>query len=148
MGCSRSTNFANRNIEVYCIIMKRIFTEKAPKPIGPFSQALDSNNFIFLSGQVGVNPSTGKIESEDVQHQTRQIFENIKSVMAEAGLDLGNIVKTTVFLKNMNDFGKMNDVYAAYFSEPYPARSAVQVSRLPLDALIEIECIAVKDSSI
>lgn len=123
---------------------KVIFTDKAPAAIGPYSQAIEANGMLFLSGQIPVNPSTGNFVDGGIKEQTVQVFENIKNVLAEAGLTTSNIVKTTVFLADMDLFAEMNSVYATYFEGDYPARSAVAVKALPKGALVEIECIAVK----
>ncbi len=124
--------------------MKNIIsTKNAPAAIGPYSQAVQVGDLVFLSGQLGVNPETGDFAEGGVEAQTRQAFENIKAVLAEAGLTMDNVVKTTVFLQDMNDFAAMNGVYATYFTEgSYPARSAVQVAKLPKGGLVEIESIA------
>jgi len=124
--------------------MKNIIsTKNAPAAIGPYSQAVQVGDLVFLSGQLGVNPETGDFAQGGVEAQTRQAFENIKAVLAEAGLTMDNVVKTTVFLQDMNDFAAMNGVYATYFTEgSYPARSAVQVAKLPKGGLVEIESIA------
>ncbi len=119
-----------------------IRTENAPQPIGPYVQAIKTeSNFIFLSGQIPLD-ARGYLAAEDMEGQTKQVFENIKAVLAEAGCSLKNVVKTTVFLKDMNDFATMNAVYGEYFSENPPARAAIEVARLPKDVLVEIECIA------
>ena len=123
---------------------KVIFTEKAPAAIGPYSQALEANGMVFLSGQLPVDPATGEFVPGGVAEQTKQCFENIKSVLAEAGLTTANIVKTTVFLADMSLFADMNAVYATYFEGEFPARSAFAVKALPKNALVEIESIAVK----
>lgn len=123
---------------------KVIFTEKAPAAIGPYSQAIEVNNMIFMSGQIPVDPATGNFVEGGIMEQTTQVFENIKNVLAEAGLTTANIVKTTVFLSDMSLFADMNKVYAEYFDGAYPARSAVAVKGLPKGALVEIECIAVR----
>ena len=124
--------------------MKQIIaTNHAPAAIGPYSQAVRVGDFIFLSGQLGVDHATGDFAAGGVEAQTRQAFENIKAVLAEAGLTMDAVVKTTVFLQDMNDFAAMNGVYASYFTEgSYPARSAVQVAKLPKGGLVEIESIA------
>ncbi len=121
---------------------KMIETKNAPAALGPYSQAIESNGFIFLSGQIGIDPSSGKIVEGGVSEQTNRIFSNIENVLAEAGKTLDDIVKVTVFLKNMDDFSIVNSIYAKYFTKPFPARSAVQVAKLPLDVDIEIETIA------
>ena len=123
---------------------KVIFTEKAPAAIGPYSQAIEANGMVFLSGQLPVDPATGEFVPGGVAEQTKQCFENIKSVLAEAGLTTANIVKTTVFLADMSLFADMNAVYATYFEGEFPARSAFAVKALPTNALVEIESIAVK----
>ena len=123
---------------------KVIFTKNAPAAIGPYSQAVETDGMGFLSGQIPVNPATGSVVDGGVKEQTAQVFENIKSVLAEAGLTVENIVKTTVFLKDMSLFADMNEVYAGYFDKDFPARSAVAVKSLPKDVMVEIECIAVK----
>ena len=123
---------------------KTIHTDKAPAAIGPYSQAVEANGFVFASGQLGINPATGEFVEGDVQAQTRQALTNARAIMNEAGLDLNNVIKTTVFLSDMANFAAMNEIYAEFFSEPYPARSAVAVKTLPKNALVEVECIAVR----
>ena len=122
----------------------KIQTGKAPAAVGPYSQAIGVGEMVFCSGQVGIDPTTGKFAGEDVPTQTRQVFANIKAVLAAAGTDLDHVVKTTVFLADMADFSAMNLVYASFFGEIPPARSTVAVKDLPLAALVEIEVIAVK----
>ena len=124
--------------------MKTIQTTKAPAAIGPYSQAVEANGFVFASGQLGINPATGEFVEGDVQAHTRQALTNARAIMNEAGLDLNNVIKTTVFLSDMANFAAMNEIYAEFFSEPYPARSAVAVKTLPKNALVEVECIAVR----
>jgi 2-iminobutanoate/2-iminopropanoate deaminase len=119
-----------------------ILTDRGPKPIGPYSQAIRTNGFLYVSGQVALDPKTGEMRGTDVREQTERVLENIKGILEAAGSNLHHIVKTTVFLKDMNDFPAMNEVYAKYFASAPPARSTVQVSRLPKDALVEIEVIA------
>lgn len=123
---------------------KVIATENAPKAIGPYSQAIEANNMIFVSGQLPINPSTGEFASDEIKGQTKQSLENIKSILASTGLTMENIVKTTVFLSDMSLFGDMNEVYAQYFSGDFPARCAFAVKQLPKNALVEIECIAAR----
>ena len=123
---------------------KVICSEKAPGAIGPYSQAIEAGGMVFVSGQLPVDAATGEFAPGGVTEQTRQSFENIKYILAEAGLTTANIVKTTVFLADMSLFADMNAVYATYFDGTYPARSAVAVKALPKNALVEIECIAVK----
>lgn len=120
-----------------------ISTEKAPGAIGPYSQAVKTENMVFCSGQIPIDPATGNFVSDDVAEQTRQVLKNLSAVLEAAGTDLKNVVKTTVFLADMNDFTPMNEVYAEFFSENKPARATVQAARLPRDARVEIECIAV-----
>jgi 2-iminobutanoate/2-iminopropanoate deaminase len=119
-----------------------IHTERGPKPIGPYSQAIRANQFLFLSGQTPLDPKTGEMTGTGVRQQTERVLENIKGVLEAAGATLPQVVKTTVFLKDMNDFPAMNEVYGRYFAVAPPARSTVQVARLPKDALVEIEVIA------
>ena len=121
-----------------------IQTLKAPKAIGPYSQAvvINGGKLLFTAGQIPLNPETGEIDGEDIRAQTHQVMKNIKAILESAGSNLDQVVKTTVYLKNMTDFQAMNGVYAEYFMDDPPARSAVEVSRLPKNVLIEIECIA------
>ena len=127
------------------INMNAVHTEKAPAAIGPYSQAIDSGaGFVFVSGQLPIDPATGAFPQGGVAEQTRQSLTNAKAILAAAGLGLENVVKTTVFLADMGDFTAMNEVYAQFFSAPFPARSAVAVKTLPKGALVEIECIAAK----
>ncbi len=125
--------------------MKAIQSEKAPAAIGPYSQAIDSGaGIVFVSGQLPIDPATGAFPEGGVKEQTCQSLTNVKAILEAAGLGLGNIVKTTVFLADMADFSAMNEVYARFFSAPFPARSAVAVKALPKGALVEIECIAAR----
>lgn len=119
-----------------------IHTAHAPAAIGPYSQAIRANGFVFVSGQLPVDPETGSFAGADVTAQTRQSLQNIQRILAEAGLDMDAVVKTTVFLQDMGDFAAMNEVYAAFFTGSCPARAAVQVAALPKGALVEIEAIA------
>ena len=119
-----------------------VFTDKGPQPIGPYSQAVKSNGFLFISGQVSLEPRSNEFVPGDIRQQTERVMENIKGILEAAGSNLHHVVKTTVFLKDMNEFPAMNEVYAHYFTAAPPARSTVQVSRLPKDALVEIEVIA------
>ncbi|MEW4371232.1 RidA family protein [Paenibacillus sp. WLX1005] len=120
-----------------------IATDRAPGALGPYSQAIDAGLFIFASGQLGLDPASGEL-AEGVQEQARVALQNVTAVLEAAGSSLDQVVKTTVFLHDMNDFAAMNEIYGQFFQEPYPARSAVQVARLPKDALVEIEVIALK----
>lgn len=122
-----------------------ISTPRAPAAIGPYSQAIQSGNHVFLSGQLGVDPDTGKLVPGGVEEQAIQIFKNINAVLLAAGADFSNVVKTTVFLTNMDDFAGLNKIYAQNFPENPPARSCVAVAQLPLGALAEIECIVILD---
>lgn len=120
-----------------------ISTEKAPGAIGPYSQAVKVGNMVFCSGQIPIDPETGEFVSTDVAEQTNQVLVNLSAVLEAAGSNLANVVKTTVFLADMNDFGDMNEVYSKFFDETKPARATVQAARLPRDARVEIECVAV-----
>lgn len=120
----------------------QITSLKAPAAIGPYSQAIAANGFLFISGQLPIDPATGNFAEGGIRELTRQSLENVKSILAEAGLTLADVVKTTVFLADMSDFAAMNEVYAEYFTAPAPARSAVAVKTLPKGGLVEIEVIA------
>ena len=122
--------------------MKAISTEKAPAAIGPYSQAIEANGFVYASGQLPIDPATGAFPEGGIKEQTRQSLLNAQAILQEAGLDLKNVVKTTVLLSDIANFGPMNEVYAEMFSAPFPARSAFAVKDLPKGALVEIECIA------
>ncbi len=125
--------------------MKRIInSEKAPKPIGPYNQAVEYNGMVFVSGQVAIDPETGEFNQGDITEQTHRVFKNLEAILSEAGLDFTNVIKVTCLLADMNEFKEMNQVYGGYFTENEPARAAFQVARLPLDAKIEIELIAGK----
>ncbi len=119
-----------------------IKTDSAPQAIGPYAQGIRTGNMIFTSGQIPVDPITGAVV-QGIEQQAAQALENLKAVLAAAGASLADVVKTTVFIRDMNDFGKINEVYARFFTQPFPARSCVEVSRLPKDVLIEIEAVAV-----
>ncbi len=123
--------------------MKEIIsTEKAPAAIGPYSQAIRAGEMLFCSGQIPIDPATGEFVSDDVAEQTEQVLKNLSAVLEAGGSDLGKVVKTTVFLADMGDFTAMNEVYGRYFSDNKPARATVQAARLPRDARVEIECVA------
>ncbi len=124
--------------------MQALHTDKAPAAVGPYSQAIEANGFIFASGSLPIDPATNAFVEGGVKEQTRQSLTNVCNVLASAGVDLSHVVKTTVFLSDMENFAAMNEVYAEFFKEPYPARSAFAVKALPKGALVEIECIAVK----
>ena len=119
-----------------------VLTNRGPKPIGPYSQGIKANGFLFVSGQVALDPASGEFSGVTIQQQTERVLGNLKAILEAAGVSLGHVVKTTVFLKNMSDFAAMNEVYARYFPLSPPARSTVEVARLPKDALVEIELIA------
>ena len=121
--------------------MKEIKTNRAPAAIGPYSQAVIVGNMVFTSGQIPVNPETGEIP-EGAAAQAKRVFENIKNLLDAAGTSINNVVKTTVFIQNMEDFAKINEIYQEYFTQPYPARSCVEVAKLPKGVLIEVEAIA------
>ena len=122
--------------------MKVISTKQAPAAIGPYSQAIQVGNLVYTSGQIPIDPATGAFVEGGIKEQTRQSLSNVRAILEEAGLTMANVVKTTVFFADMADFAEMNAVYAEFFSEPYPARSAVAVKTLPKGALIEIEVVA------
>ena len=121
---------------------KVIQTETAPKAIGPYSQAIQAGNFLFLSGQIPLDPKTGELVKGDIQQQTKQVLENLKGVLGSEKLEMKDVVKVTIFLKDIGNFNQVNEVYATYFPSSPPARSTVQVAKLPRDAEIEIEAIA------
>ena len=125
-------------------MQEEIKTDKAPKAIGPYSQAIVANGFVFASGQIPIDPATGELNTGTIEEQTRQVLKNLTAVLEAAGTSLHKVVKATVFLQDMNDFTRMNAVYGEFFKPPYPARAAVQVARLPKDAKVEIEAVAVK----
>jgi 2-iminobutanoate/2-iminopropanoate deaminase len=119
-----------------------VFTPRGPKPIGPYSQAVKANGFLFLSGQIALDPESGKFTGTDVRLQTERVMENLKAILEASGVSLGHVVKTTVYLKDMNEFTAMNEVYGRYFTAAPPARSTVEAARLPKDALVEIDVVA------
>ena len=124
--------------------MKKIITSKnAPAPIGPYSHAVLHSNMLFVSGQVGKHPQTGELMLGDIKTETKQVMENVKGILADAGMDFTHICKTTIFLTDMNDFTSVNEVYGSYFTGDYPARETVQVSKLPLNVNVEISVIAI-----
>jgi 2-iminobutanoate/2-iminopropanoate deaminase len=124
--------------------MKAVHTTQAPAAIGPYSQAIEVNGFVFASGQIPIDPATGDFVEGGIQEQTRQALTNASNILKQAGTDLAHVVKTTVFLSSIADFAAMNEIYAQFFTEPYPARSAVAVKDLPKGALVEVEVLAVK----
>ena len=145
-GCTTTTENAELTVNENQNMKTAISTEKAPAAIGPYSQAIEANGFVYASGQLPIDPATGQFPEGGIQEQTRQSILNAQAILAAAGLTLANVVKTTVFLADMNDFAAMNEVYASFFQAPYPARSAVAVKTLPKGAMVEIECIAALQS--
>ncbi len=123
--------------------LKAVQTAQAPQAIGPYSQAIDTGNIVFVSGQIPINPETGEIV-EGIEKQTDQVMKNLQAILTEAGLSFANVAKFTIFLADMNDFATVNEIYASYLTEPYPARGTVEVSRLPKDVGIEMEVVAVR----
>jgi 2-iminobutanoate/2-iminopropanoate deaminase len=121
-----------------------IYSAKAPEPIGPYSQAIQAGNMLFISGQVAIDQSSGQIITTNIQDETHQVMKNLKEILTAAGTDFSTVVKCTIFLKDMNNFPKVNEVYGSYFASQPPARETVEVSRLPKDVNVEISCIAVK----
>ncbi len=121
---------------------QEVKTDKAPKAIGPYSQAIIANGFVFCSGQIPLDPASGELSTGSIEDQTRLVLKNLGAVLAAAGSSLDRVVKTTIFLQDMNDFAKVNEVYAQFFKTPFPARATVQVARLPRDAKVEIEAVA------
>jgi len=123
--------------------MKTIYSKNAPEPIGPYSHAVQAGNFVFVSGQVGKDPVSGAMKSENIKAEATMVMTNVKNILEAAGLTMANIVKTTIFLSNMDDFAQVNEVYGSFFTGNYPARETVQVAKLPLNANVEISVIAV-----
>lgn len=124
--------------------MNVISTDKSPAAIGPYSQALNSGNIVFVSGQIPINPETGTM-ADTIEEQTTQSLKNVENILKAAGLSMKNVIKTSVFLSDLNDFAKVNEIYATFFTSPFPARSCVQVAAIPKGAKVEIECIAIKE---
>jgi 2-iminobutanoate/2-iminopropanoate deaminase len=125
--------------------MKKVInTSNAPAPIGPYSQAIIAGDFVFVSGQVAINPANGELAMDTIKSETKQVMENIKSILIEAGIDFNHIVKTSIFLKEMQDFAQVNEVYGSYFSEQFPARETIQVAGLPKNVNVEISVTAIK----
>jgi 2-iminobutanoate/2-iminopropanoate deaminase len=125
---------------------KIIYTKSAPDPIGPYSQAVQFENLVFTSSQIAINPETNTLIDGDVEDQTRQVLDNLRAVLELANASLDTVIKTTIFLKNMDDFVRVNTIYEQYFGQSVPARSTVEVARLPKDVLVEIDCIAYKSN--
>jgi 2-iminobutanoate/2-iminopropanoate deaminase len=125
--------------------MKKIITSKnAPNPIGPYSQAVLTGNMLFVSGQIAINPASGELMVGDIKTEAKQVMENLKGVLTEAGFDFSNVCKSTIFMKDLNDFASVNEIYGSYFTNDFPARETVQVSKLPLNVNVEISVIAVR----
>jgi 2-iminobutanoate/2-iminopropanoate deaminase len=125
--------------------MKKVInTANAPAAIGPYSQAIEANGMVFISGQVPINPASAKVEETSIEGQSKQVMENLKAVLAEADLTFDHVIKSTILLQDLSDFGTVNEIYGSYLSEPYPARATFQVARLPLDVKIEVEMIAAR----
>ncbi|MFD2045318.1 RidA family protein [Ornithinibacillus salinisoli] len=121
-------------------MVKEIHTENAPAAIGPYSQAIQAGDFIYISGQIGINPSTGEVV-DGIEAQTKQVLENLKAILAKSGVSFSQVVKFTIYLTSMDDFAKVNDIYGGYLQEPYPARATVEVSRLPKNVLVEMDAV-------
>lgn len=121
-----------------------VYSADAPEPIGPYSQAIQAGNMLFISGQIAIQKSSGNILNPDIQVETKQVMENIRHILKAAGMDFSNVVKSSIFLKDMNNFPKVNEIYGQFFQQQPPARETVEVSRLPKDVNVEISCIAVK----
>lgn len=124
-------------------MLKEIHSNEAPAAIGPYSQAIQAGDFIYVSGQIPINPATGEVV-EGIENQTKQVLENLKAVLSEAGTDFSNVVKFTIYLASMEDFAVVNEIYGCHLQKPYPARATVEVSRLPKDVLVEMDVIAYK----
>lgn len=122
--------------------MKEVFTNKAPEAIGPYSQAIVAGGFLYASGAIGINPETGDVVDGGVEEQTKQVMSNLREVLKEAGATFSDVVKFTIYLKSMDDFARVNEIYGGYLEKPYPARATVEVSRLPKDVLVEIDAVA------
>lgn len=121
---------------------KIVYTENAPAPIGPYSQAVWADNLLFVSGQIAINPQNGELLTQNIEAETRQVLSNVDAILKAAGLGFENVIKSTIFLKDMNDFAKVNEIYGAYFTSEFPARETVQVAKLPKDVNVEISVIA------
>ncbi len=141
---ARSLDFVNQDYIEMNTVMKELSTKNAPAAIGPYSQGIEANGFVYVSGQLPINPATGEFAEGGIKAEARQSLTNIKNILAEAGLTMGNVVKVTVLMTDIKDFAAVNEVYAEFFEAPYPARSAFAVVALPKGADIEIEAIAAK----
>jgi 2-iminobutanoate/2-iminopropanoate deaminase len=143
VGCLAAAGPALFAAKRRSIMQKEVQSDKAPKAIGPYSQAIVANGFVFASGQIAIDPQTGNLVKGNIEEQTRLVLTNLKNVIEEAGSSMAGVVKCTVFLDDLDNYARMNAVYAEFFKSPYPARAAVQVTRLPRDVQIEIEAVAV-----
>src|SRR5688572_19071942 len=121
-----------------------VYSENAPEPIGPYSQAIQAGNMLFVSGQIAIQKSTGQLVLSNIEEETVQVMTNIREILTAAGMDFSNVVKSSIFMKDMNNFPKINEVYGRYFNDNAPARESIEISRLPKDVNVEISCIAVK----
>lgn len=121
-----------------------LYSRQAPEPIGPYSQAIQAGNMLFVSGQIAIDPANGSLVTTGVEDETRQVMKNLEAILAEAGMNFSHVVKCSIFLKSMNDFPRVNEIYGSYFKQQPPARETVEVSRLPKDVQVEISCIAVR----
>ena len=130
--------------KLYIMSKSVVYSENAPEPIGPYSQAIQAGNILFVSGQIAIQRTTGKIITTTVEEETNQVMENLGAVLKAAGMNFSNVVKTSIFLKDMNNFPLVNDIYGRFFTQDPPARETVEVARLPKDVNVEISCIAVK----
>jgi 2-iminobutanoate/2-iminopropanoate deaminase len=139
-----SLDFMNQDYTEMNTVMKELSTKNAPAAIGPYSQGIEANGFVYVSGQLPINPATGEFAESGIKAEARQSLANIRNILAEAGLTMGNVVKVTVLMTDIKDFAEVNEVYAEFFEAPYPARSAFAVAALPKGADIEIEAIAAK----
>ncbi|HEX6889744.1 MAG TPA: RidA family protein [Chryseolinea sp.] len=126
------------------MLKSAVYSENAPEPIGPYSQAIQAGNMLFVSGQIAIQKSTGQLVLSNIEEETIQVMTNIREILTAAGMDFSNVVKSSIFMKDMNNFPKINEVYGRYFKDNAPARESIEISRLPKDVNVEISCIAVK----
>jgi 2-iminobutanoate/2-iminopropanoate deaminase len=139
-----NTIFAKQHIKILKSMAKKvIYSAQAPEPIGPYSQAIQAGNLLFLSGQIAIERATGNLVTANIEDETKQVMMNLREILTAAGTDFSNVVKSTIFLKDMNNFPKVNEIYGQYFSTEAPARETVEVSRLPKDVNVEISCVAI-----
>jgi 2-iminobutanoate/2-iminopropanoate deaminase len=134
----------NLNVKLYIMPKTVVYSDQAPEPIGPYSQAISANNMLFVSGQIAIERSSGNLVTDNVVDESEQVMHNLGEVLKAGGMDFSHVVKSTIFLKNMDDFPKVNEIYGKYFTNQPPARETVEVSRLPKNVNVEISCIAVK----